>query len=152
MEHLLEFFHSEHDDYLLDAYLHMFQVLLLVSPPSKFYKVSIVLFHKYLGTNVAVKNFMSHFSMFYPTKATMKLANGNTGHAQGIGIIVCCFHNCSIIYLVGPVCYCPGHPPTPSNQFPSNFMFVFRRLHNNILNIVIFLTLRVVLGDHPARL
>ena len=40
MEHLLEFFHSEHDDDLLDCDLiyvdlQMIQVLLLVSPPSK---------------------------------------------------------------------------------------------------------------------
>ena len=48
--------------------------------------------------------------MFVPTKATVKLANGNTGHAQGIGIILCRFPNCSIIYPVGPVYHCPGHP------------------------------------------
>ena len=48
--------------------------------------------------------------MFVPTKATVKLANGNTGHAQGIGIILCRFTNFSIIYPVGPVYYCPGHP------------------------------------------
>ena len=40
----------------------------------------------------------------------VKLANGNMGHAQKIGIILCCFPNCSIIYPVGPVYYCPGHP------------------------------------------
>ena len=40
----------------------------------------------------------------------MKLANGNMGHAQGIGIILCRFPNCSIIYPVGPVYYCPGNP------------------------------------------
>ena len=51
---------------------------------------------------------MSQLSMFVPTKATVKLANGNTGHAQGIGIILCRFSNCSIIYPVGPVYYCPG--------------------------------------------
>ena len=28
----------------------------------------------------------------------VKLANGKTGHAQGIGIILCCFPNFSIIY------------------------------------------------------
>ena len=48
--------------------------------------------------------------MFLPTNATVKLAHGNTGHAQGIGIILCRFPNCSIIYPVGPVYYCPGHP------------------------------------------
>ena len=33
-----------------------------------------------------------------------------TGHAQWIGIILCRFPNCSIIYPVGPIYYCPGHP------------------------------------------
>ena len=65
----------------------------MVAPPSKFYTVSTVLFHKDGGANVAVTNFMSHCSMFVPTKATVKLANGNTGHDQRIGIILCRFHN-----------------------------------------------------------
>ena len=47
---------------------------------------------------------------FSPTKATVKLANGNTGHAQVNGIILCRLPNCSIIYPVGTVYYCPGHP------------------------------------------
>ena len=54
----------------------------MVAPLSKFYTVSTVLFHKYGGSNVAVTNCMSHFSMFFPTKATVKLANGNTGNAH----------------------------------------------------------------------
>ena len=33
MDHLLEFFHSEHDDDLLDFDLHMLQDLLVVAPP-----------------------------------------------------------------------------------------------------------------------
>ena len=89
MDHLLEFFHSEHDDNILDVDLQMLQVSLLVAPPSKFYTVSTMLFHKYRGANVAVTNCMSNFSMFVPTKFTVKLANGNNGHAQVIGIILC---------------------------------------------------------------
>ena len=131
--------------------------------------LSTVLFHKYGGANVSVTNWMSHFSMFVPTKDTVKLSNGNTGHSQGIGIILCHFPNCSIIYPVGPVYYCPGHPsntniqwdqfiivhvtlPTPSHQVPSNFMLAFKILHLNLLNIVTLLTLKVVLGDQPTRL
>ena len=53
---------------------------------------------------------MSHFSMFVPTKATVKLANGNTGHTQGIGIILYRFTNFTIIYSVVPVYYFTGHP------------------------------------------
>ena len=48
--------------------------------------------------------------MFAPTMATMKLDNGNTGHAQVIGVILCRFTNCSIIYPVVLVYYCPGQP------------------------------------------
>ena len=69
-----------------------------------------MLFHKYARENVAVTNCMSHFSMFVPTKSDVKLANGNMGHAQVIGIILCRFTNCPIIYPVVPVYYCPGHP------------------------------------------
>ena len=63
----------------------------MVIPPSKFYTASNVLFHKYEGDNAVVKNCMSHFSMFFPTKVTVKLANGKTGHAQVIGIIYVAF-------------------------------------------------------------
>ena len=82
----------------------------MVAPPSKFYTVSTVLFHKYGGANVAVTNCMSHFSIFVSAKATVKFSTGNTGHAQGIGIILCRFPNCSIIYSVVPIYYFPGHP------------------------------------------
>ena len=88
----------------------MLQDSLVVAPPSNFYTVSAVLFHKDGGANFAVTNCMSHFSMSVPTKDTLKLANGNTGHAQGIGIVLCCFHNCSIIYPVETFYYCRVQP------------------------------------------
>ena len=79
------------------------------SPYSNLYTEFNVLFHKYGGMNVAVKNSMSHFSMFVPTNATVKFANVNMVHSQGIGIILCHFTNCPIIYPVVPVYYCLGH-------------------------------------------
>ena len=100
MDHLLELFHSEHDENVLDVDIQMLQSWLVVAPTSKFYTVSIVLFHKYVGVNAEVTNGMLYFSMFVPTKANMKLASVNTGHAQGIGIILCRFTNYSIIYPV----------------------------------------------------
>ena len=110
MDHLLELFHSEHDDDLIDVDLQMLQAWLVVAASTKFYAVSTVLFHKDGGVNVAVTNWMSHFSMLVPTNSTVKLAHGNTRYAQGIGIILCCFPNCMIIYPVAPVYYFPGHP------------------------------------------
>ena len=82
----------------------------MVDPYSKFYTVSTVLFHKYGESNVSDTNYMSHLSMFVPSNDTVKLANVKTGHAQGIGIILCFIPNCHIIYLVVPVYYCQGHP------------------------------------------
>ena len=67
-------------------------------------------FNRYGGENVAVTDCMSQYSMSVSTNATVKFDNGNTVYAQRIGIILCCFPNCAIIYLVGPVYYCPGHP------------------------------------------
>ena len=125
MDHLLELFHSENDEDLMDVDLYMLQSLLMVSPPSKSYTVSNLLFHKYGGANVAVANCMSHFSMFVPTKSTVKLANVNTGHAQRIGIILCRFPNCSIIYPVGSVYYCPGHPSNTISSGALNFYVFF---------------------------
>ena len=81
----------------------------MFAPSSKLYTVSTLLFHEYGGENFTVTNFMSHFYMFVTTRANVKLSNENTGHAHGIGIILCVFPNCSIIYLVVPVYYFPGH-------------------------------------------
>ena len=53
---------------------------------------------------------MSNFSILVPTKATVKLVNRNTGHDKVIGIILCRFTNCIIIYPVGLVYYFSGHP------------------------------------------
>ena len=81
----------------------------MVTPPSKSYTVSTVLFQKYGGVNVVVTNFMSRFSMLVSTKANEKLDNINMVHSQVIGYILYYFPNCSIIYTVVPVYYCPGH-------------------------------------------
>ena len=128
MDHLLEFFHSEHDDDLLYVDLHMLQAWLVVSPPIKFFTVSTVLFHKDGRANGAIANFMSHFYMFFPTKATVKLANGNTGHSQVIVTILCCFTDCSIIYPVGPVYYCPGHPSSTISPGVLKFYVGFKKV------------------------
>ena len=69
-----------------------------------------------------------HFSMFVPTKATVKLATKNTGHAQGIGIILCPFPNCSIIYPVVPVYYFPGHPSNTISSGALKFYIGFKRV------------------------
>ena len=100
----------------------------MVTPFSKFYTVSTVLFHKDEEANVAVTNGMSHFYMNVPTKATVKLANGNTGHAQGIGIILCRFPNFSIIYPVGPVYYCPGHTSNTISSCALKFYIGFEKV------------------------
>ena len=88
----------------------MIQAWLLAAQTSRLNTVYTVLIHKYGRANDAIKNGMSHFYMFFPTKYTVKLDNGKTGHAQGIGIILCRFLNCSILYPSVTVYYCPGHP------------------------------------------
>ena len=42
--------------------------------------------------------------------------------------------------------------PTLYHQVPSSFILVLKRLHLNLLNIVTFLTLKVVLGDNHTIL
>ena len=92
------------------------------------YKVSTVLFHNNGGANVEVKNFMSHFSMFVPTKATVKIANGNTLNYQWIGIILCRFPNYYIIYPLGPVYYCLGRPSNTISSGALKFYVGFKNV------------------------
>ena len=58
----------------------------------------------------------------------MKISNVNTVHAQGIGIILCCFPNCLIIYPVGPVYYCPGHPSNTISSGALKFYIGFKKV------------------------
>ena len=71
--------------------------------------------------------------MFIPTKATVKLANGNTGHAQGIGIILCFFTNCSNIYPVELVYYCLGHPSNTISSCALKFYVCFQKVTSETL-------------------
>ena len=151
MDHILEFFHSYHNYDLWDIELHMLQDRLVVPNSSKFYTISTVLFHRYGGANVGITNFMSHFYMFVPSKDILKIARGNTGHAQGIGIILCSFTNFTIIYPMVPVYYFQFTLPTPYNWVPSNVMLILKRLHLNLLKFDILLTLKVILGENPTR-
>ena len=125
---ILELFHPEYDEDILDVEIQILQAWLVVAPTSKFYTVSTVFFHKYGGVNVSFTKCMSHVSMFVPTKATVKLANGNTGHAQVIGIILCRFHNCSIIYTLGPVYYFSGHPSNTISSGDLKFYFGYQKV------------------------
>ena len=86
MDQLPEFFCSDHDGDILDVDLQMIQYWIVVDTSSNFYTVPIVLFHKYGGVNVSVKNCVSHFYMIVPTKANAKLAHWNTVHDQRIEI------------------------------------------------------------------
>ena len=126
--HLLEFFQSEHDDDILNFDLHILRYWIVVAPSSKFYTVCTVLFHKYGGKHFAFTNYMSHFYMFSPTKANVKLANENTGHAQVIGIVLYQFLNCHIIYPVVPVYYFPGHSSNNISTCDFKYYIVFQKV------------------------
>ena len=101
--------------------------------------VSTVLFHKYGGENVAVTNCMSHFSIFVPTKATVKLANGKTGHDQGIGIILFRFPNCLILYPGVRLYYCPGHPSNTVSSGALKFYVGFFKVTSETLEYFDFI-------------
>ena len=82
---------------------------------------------------------MSHFYMFFPTKSDVKLANVNMGHAQLIGIILCHFTNCPIIYPVVPVYYCTGHPSNTISSGDLKFHLGFQNIvseHNEHCDFV----------------
>ena len=152
MDQLLESFHSDHDDNLLDIELRILPYWLVVSPSSNFYTLFTMLFHKCWEENVAVKNCTSHFYMFVPTKANAKLANVSMGHAQGIRVISCSFTNFPIIYPVELVYYFPGHPSSIISLDALKYFVGFQKVASELIEHCDFLTLEVVLGDHPTRL
>ena len=123
----------------------------MVAPISKFYTISTVLFNKYRGVNVAFKNCMSHFSMSIPTKATDKMANGNTGHAKRMGIILCQFPNCSIIYIAVLVYYCPGHPSNTISSGALTFYVGFKKVTSEPLENCDFVDLQGCSWRSPCQ-
>ena len=72
MDQILKLSRSYHDDGILDVDLQVIQDLIVVAPFSIL--VSTVFIPKYRGEIFSVTNCMSHFSMFVPTKANVKLA------------------------------------------------------------------------------
>ena len=77
--------------------------------------------------NILVSQIVCHTFLCSSQPRPMWLANGNMGHAQVIGIILCSFPNCPIIYPVGTVYYFQITLPTPFHRVPSNVMLVFKK-------------------------
>ena len=66
--------------------------------------------------------------MFVPKQSDVKLANGNMGHAQVIGIILCNFTNCPIIYPLVTVYYFPGNPSNTISSCDLKFYPGFQKV------------------------
>ena len=92
-----------------------------------------MLLYEDVGVNAAVTNFMSHFYMFVPTKYTVKLSDGNMGHAQVIGFILCRITNDSIIHMVGKVYYFPVRPSNTISSGALKFYVVFQKVASEAL-------------------
>ena len=76
---------------------------------------------------------MSHFSVFVPTKATVRLTNGNTGHVKRIGIVLFHFPKCFVIYTVGQDYYFPGHHYNTTSLGALNFYVDFQKVASGII-------------------
>ena len=66
--------------------------------------------------------------MFILPKVTEKLTDGNIGHAQAIYIILFRFPNFPIIYLLGPVYYCPVYPSNTISSSAFKFYADFQKV------------------------
>ena len=73
--------------------------------------------------------------MFLLTKANLKLYDGNMGHDQVIGIVLCYLTKCPSIYTSGPVYLCLDHPSNTISLGDLKFMFVLKMLIMNLLTL-----------------
>ena len=138
MDQFLELSHSENDYDILDVDLQMLPSWLVLNHSSKCIHYLLCFF-----INTEDKNLLSQitchiFLYIWPTKATVELANGNTVYSQLVGVALCHLTKYSIIYLVVQVYCFPSRPSNTTSLLLSIFMLVFKRLHLNLLNIVIF--------------
>ena len=99
----------------------------MVAPPSKLYTVSDVLFHKYGGANVAVTNCMSHFSVFVPTKATVKLAKETRDMSKELGLVYVAFLTLQLYIQLDQFIIVQVTLPTLYHQVPSSLILVLKR-------------------------
>ena len=112
----------------MDVYLQMLQAWLEVAPSLKNIQYQLCCFLNTEDNKIGVKNYMSHISVFFPNKATVKLDNVNTVHSQGIVIILCHFPNWPIIYPVIPVYYCICHPSNKISLCALKFYVGFQKV------------------------
>ena len=103
-----------------------------------------MLFHTYGGANIGVKNCMSQFYMFVPTKSNVKLANENMGHEQVIGIVLCFPLTVPLYIQWEQFIVVQVTLPTPYHQGKSNIMLAFKMLHMNLLNMQVQLSVGVL--------
>ena len=98
--------------------------------------------NKYGGANGGVKNITSHLSMSVPTNADVNFLNGKTVDAQGIGIILCCFPNRSIIYSLGLIYCFLGHPYNTILPVDLKWCVGFQKVTFNLLKNLFCLSSR----------
>ena len=139
--------HSKYYFDLLDVDLHMLPSLLVLNPSSNFFSLYTVFLHKDGGSTFSVTNYMSHFSLFFPIKAIVELANRNTVYSQLFGVALCNFTNCSIIYIVVTVYCCPGQPYNTTSLGSPKFYIGFLKFASEPLEHCDYLPSRSFLDN-----
>ena len=152
MDHLLELFHSEHDEYILYFDLRMLQAWLVVSPPTKLYIHLLCCFIKteeqMLQSQIACHTFLC---MSQP-KPLWNWLMETRDITKELGLFYVSFLPVWLHVQLDQFIIFQVTLPTLYHQVPSIFILVFKRLHKNLLNVVTLLTLKVVLGDHHTRI
>ena len=138
MDHLLLFFYLEHDDDHLYVYLQMIHALVVVTPSSKFYKVYTVLFYKYVGANISVANCMLHFLCFTQPRPIWNCLMETWDMTNELGLFYVVFVTVPLHLWWEQFIIVRVTLPKTYHRGTSNFMLVFRRLHMNLLKIVIY--------------
>ena len=108
--------------------LQTIQAWMLVASSSKFYTVSTVLFHKYVGANVAVKNCMSHFLHLSQPRSPWNWLMETRYMPKELVIFFVAFLTVPLYIQWNHFIIFHVNLPTPSHQVPSNFMLDFKKV------------------------
>ena len=111
-----------------------------------------MLFHKYVGANVSVKNACHTFLCFSPLRPLWNWLTETWYMPKELVLFYVAFLTVRIYINLDHFIIVQVNLPTLYHQVPSSFILVFKRLHPNLLNIVTFFTIQEVLGDHLTRL
>ena len=129
MKHLLELFHSENDDDILDVDLQMIQSWLVVAPSTKFSQYLLCCFIKTEEWMFLSQIACHSFLRFPQPRQLWNWLMEKQDMPKELELFYVAFLTVQLYIQLDQFIIVQVTLPTPSSWVPSNFIYFFKRLH-----------------------